>query len=222
MTTIRPEEKLHLLRMRRLHEVYFVSDSTLTYVNGAGGGHDIYRFGLGSFIDDWDYEKYSRFYEKNGYQPPADAVGTVVPNQRSIWPGIEIMLHRRFCRDPKLWYGLMRHLGVDGDYGSPGSHEHVWKARLRLRNRSERFLADELYSPLIANQRSYQWNLLNLFDRHVPNPSRLFELRVLSDPVGRYMSWDAVDLYHANREGVRIDIDWLLANKVLAAYAAKN
>jgi len=212
------EKDLKILESHKWLEVYFVRDKDLTQIQGKNETHNIYKYGHYSRVEGFDFNKYNRFIEENGFPPPATSIGNVFPNPDSMKPGIEIMPSRKlFEYGGRFYYILFDSLNIDTNDAS--RYGMIIENRRRLRPKIDRFLKEELYAPLKEDRTAYEKNLVRLIEENLKKPQNLFDLHVLSEPKAKWVGFDEINLREALEKGIKISIDWFLANKILAIYA---
>ena len=212
------KKKLKVLQSHKALHVYFVRDSDKVSIEGKSRRYKIYKSGHEDRIENFDYDFYSDFIQEHGYQPPATKVGDVYPNPTSTKPGIEIMLAKELFRTG-AYYMIFDTFGFDtvnrSEYG------RILMNRGRARSKIDKFLREEVYAPLGESREAYEKNLVELIEKYLTNPHNLFDLHILSEPKAQWVRFDEIDLKEALDKGIRLNIDWCMANKVLAMYAIK-
>ena len=206
-------DDLKLLKSRREYPVYFVSDDDLVEVDGV----NVYKKGFDVKESDFDFDSYDMFFVKNGYAPSLDKVARVRPDRKRRVPGIEIFVSGKFFENARDFYYLMLDsFGIDSDNFS--QYSSVVRNRFRVRSKIDTFLEGRLYSALKQSRRAYERKIIELIEENIEHPERLFDLRVLGKREARRLPFNRINLNKALEKNVLVDIDWLMANKLLALY----
>ena len=98
---------------------------------------------------------------------------------------------------------------------------HLKKKRSNL-TKIEQFLERELLSYVDYGQFQYSTHLLELIDQYVKKPQEFFDLVVLNKNQITRLPYEKINLPEAIHNGIYVDIDWCLANKMLGLLAIQN
>ncbi len=218
-------EGMRILESKKAEPVYFVKEKDKIFLQGDDKIIELYRKGYNYSPGEIKFESYKglfEFYDKfvteKEYSPSVLKLCEAHPNKQSKKPGIEIMASRSlFKKGLVSYYSLMDNAGLDTD----NSHfkNKITRNRKKARSKIDRFLKKELYAPLSKSEKAYEKNLVRLINENVRNPENYFDLHLLSEPKARWAEFDEIDLEEALMKNISIDIDWVLANKILAGSA---
>ena len=227
---------LKLIESERGVHVYFVDPQELKTVITGKRKVEIYRKGYLGAVSHEDFEKsygfLNEFFEENGYLPPATMLGTVHILGDDTTPGIEIFANDLLFRGigmPKefadtkemSYYDMVDSLGIDTKHGFAPLYSIINKNRRKLHEEIDDFLIEELYGePEETRARSEK--VLELVGKYVKFPEHVFQLHVLSEPEAKWVRFNRAYIERAIEEGVLVDIDWFLANKILAIHAVRK
>jgi len=193
--------------------VYFVHETDIVTIEAM----KLYKNGFIADSTEFDFEAYDAQITDRGWPDPLDTLAKVTPNMRATKPGIEIMCNRDlFKQDGRFFYALMDAKELDSVEIS--SQQKIRTCRSKKRKDIDKFLEKKLYA-FERDVVKYQTTLITLIKKTIKNPTKLFELHVLQEDMARWIPWNETFLEHALKQQVTIDIDWLLANKLLALYA---
>lgn len=205
---------LKLIRTRQGFNVYYVEPENLKQT----GSHKVYSHGVHGFVTDFDFKEYEKSIAEKGFPPPADQIGIVHPNLNALKPGIEIMPARSlFSRGGLNYYSLMD--AVDLDNTSPSLRAKIQTYKRKRLYEIDEFLEKELYASCMKSRTNYEKNLVTLIKTHISHPENLFDLHILGPRNAYWTSFSSIDISKALDAGIRMDIDWMLANKLLGLYA---
>lgn len=205
---------LQILRTKKGFDVYYVNPEDLARIQD----RQIFRSGLNATLVDFDFDKYDQGISRRGYPPPADMIGIVHPNVDSIKPGIEIMPARSLFRNNGVnFYTLID--CMDMDNVNPELKVKLERHKKKRLSEIQDFLENQIYSFANQGRETYERNIVAKIEKTLQRPERVFDLHVLGEKGAEWIQYNAIDLNKALDAGIHLNIDWLLANKILGLYA---
>jgi hypothetical protein len=202
-----------LIPSYRALPVYYVDTADLVRIQD----RKIFTKGLYASDEDFDFETYDSQITNRGWPDPLSRLAKVRPNMEATKPGIEIMCNRKlFEQNGSFFYMLMESKGIDSI--EKALQPKITRTRVKTRREMDKFLETQVYA-FAKNHSDYQERLLKVIADTIRNPQNLFELHILGEKRAEWVPWNSEFMQNAHKSKVIIDMDWLLANKLLALYA---